>query len=197
MRSIRSCNVRRRRAIERRLDAAYFASLPRAVLVPNGFEPRSAEMGDTVKIGFMAEGVGMTEWMWGDIVSKDGSNYVVRMCNTAVHSAMRAGTLVEITDENILITWERCPLRASRDLEVLGGAPFQRIDMLRAVETETGLDRRSAVERILATVNGIAGGAAFDPADPVVAMLAAAATNDNEGMERCDWAAILRERLAA
>lgn len=47
------------------------------------------------------------------------------------------------------------------------------------------------------TVNGIAGGAAFDPADPVVAMLAAAATNDNEGMERCDWAAILRERLAA
>lgn len=143
MPSIRTCNNRRRFKVLRR-------PLPAAILVPNGFEPRDAELGETVKIGFRAKGSEQTEWMWGDIVEKDGSNYIVTMLNTAFDCDMREGSRVAITSANILTTYDDCPLRAAADLEPLGGSWIERIEMLRAVEQQTGLGRRDAVAKILA-----------------------------------------------
>lgn len=143
MRSIRTTNNNRRR------KAAY-RPLPPAILQPNGFEPRDAEIGEFVKIGFAAEGDAGTEWMWAEVVEKNGSDYVVVMENTAFGCAMTAGTRVAITSANILTTWDNCPLRAAQDLEPLGGGWGDRLDRLRAFEAETGLGRRDAVARMLA-----------------------------------------------
>lgn len=174
VRSIRSCNNARRRATERRLNTAYFASLPRAILVPNGFEPRPAELGDIVKIGFVAEGVGMTEWMWAKVLEKDGSNYVVQMHNTANYSAMRAGTKVAITDKHILTTYENCPMRAANDLEPLGGPWGTRLETMWAVINATDLSVRGAVDRMLGVIDAAAKGETLDAADPVVSIVSGA-----------------------
>lgn len=125
-------------------------SMPAAILLPNGFDPCDAELGETVKIGFTAEGSGETEWMWGEIVEKDGSNYVVTMLNNALWCNMREGTRVAITSANILTTYDNCPLRAVMDLEPIGGSWSERIEALQTIEAQTGLSRRAAVAKILA-----------------------------------------------
>ncbi len=142
MRSIRTTNNNRRR------KAAYHP-LPAAVLQPNGMEPRDAELGEFVKIGFSAEGAA-TEWMWAKVVEKAGSDYVVVMRNSAFSCAVTAGSRIAITSADILTTWDDCPLRAAQDLEPLGGGWGERLDRLRAFEAETGLGRRDAVARMLA-----------------------------------------------
>lgn len=139
MPSIRSTNRRRRNAQFKRENPYY--------LVDNGYEPRSAELGDVVKIGFFTGFC--TEWMWADVVRKEGDDYLVKMCNTGYYGGPFEGDYKRITSQHILTTYHNCPMRAVRDLEPIGGSYDDRLDLLRQAE-KTGLTRRQAVEKILA-----------------------------------------------
>lgn len=151
MASIRKGNARRRNAACR---AAILVSRGVSTLVPNGFEPRHAEIGDFVKIGFKTDILGdeQREWMWAKVVAKDGDAYRVTMTNTSFCGNVFAGQRYDITSANILTTYENCPMRAGAQLAHL--APGQGwnvvLHKLYEVEAELGLKRRDAVAHMLA-----------------------------------------------
>lgn len=140
MPTLRTTNNRRRSAAFKR-DYAYH-------LVETGFEPRHANIGDSVKIGFYTGFC--TEWMWAEVVSKDGDDYLVRMLNSGYYSGPSRGDYRRVGPLNILTTLDNCPLRAVNDLEPIGGSWEERFELLSKVEAETGLGRREAVNKILA-----------------------------------------------
>lgn len=121
---------------------------PDYVIVPNGFEPRSAAVGEPVKIGFRPRGAETTEWMWLHVVKKTGSTYVGMLANSGFDVNARYGDRISFTDANILTTWDNCPLRAMQDLAPLG-LGRDALDTLRAFEAETGMSRRDAVAELL------------------------------------------------
>ena len=140
MPNIRTVNTRRRNAEFRRAHPV--------TPLDTGFGPRDAEVGETVKIGFSVWD-GYNEWMWAEVIRKEGEVYTVKILNSSFYGGPIEGQHKRITASNILTTWDNCPMRAMQDLEPLGGSGAERLDRLREFEQETGLPRREAICKLL------------------------------------------------